>query len=361
MDKILPPPIFQPEEIGPRCLVTGGAGYVGSAIIRRLRGIGCTVRSFDRVVKAHGDDVESMQGDITRRENLQRACEGMDTVFHTAALIKLITLARPAVRRQVFEVNVEGTRKLLAAAREAGVQAFVHTSTGNVVMDRVLKEKDEAQPYATRSHDLYTLTKIAAEKLVLAADGARGVRACAVRPGGLWGPDINCVMIRSFLDQLAAGRFTAVIGNMLSTMDNTHIENLVDGQLLAARGLRQHPERVGGQAYFIFDNERLNPVRWFQPLAEALGYAFPTRRLPGGLAKAVAWGMEAAHVLGAPEPVLTVRSVRNLLESSSLRIDKARRDLGYIPRYSRDTGLPEVVPAARRYIDSRKAGLGVGA
>jgi 3beta-hydroxy-delta5-steroid dehydrogenase/steroid delta-isomerase len=296
--------------------------------------------------------VEFLQGDINNAADLSRACAGIDTVFHTAALIKLLSVARPSIRKQVFTVNVGGTEKLLAAAKHADVTAFVHTSTGNVAMDRELLEKDETTPYATRTHDLYSRSKIAAEKLALSANEPSGMRSCAVRSGGVWGADIGSIMIHSFLEQLAAGRFTAIMGAADVTMDNSHIENLVDGQLLAAKGLRQSPERVGGQAYFIMDGERINPMQWFQPLAEGLGYPYPTRRLPSTLMKAVAWSMELAHYFGAPEPLLTVRAVRNLVASSAFKIDKARHELGYQPRYQRDSGIAELLPAARRFVDA---------
>jgi 3beta-hydroxy-delta5-steroid dehydrogenase/steroid delta-isomerase len=343
-------PVLRAPQIGQHCLVTGGCGYVGSAIIQRLLAAGCTVRSFDIVKVSARHGVEHLQGDLNDVGAVQAACEGIDTVFHTAALIKLISLARPSVRRQVMRVNLDGTANILRAAAQAGVSAFVHTSTGNVVMDRVLENQDEYLPYATRTRDLYSVSKIAAEKQALAADEPDGMRVCAVRPGGLWGPNVQSVMIRSFLEQLAAGRFKATIGNGRSLMDNTHIENLVDGQLLAAKALRDQAGSVGGQAYFILDGEKINPMEWFRPLAEGLGYRYPRMRLPGTLMQGVAWLMELLHVLGGPEPVLSVRAVRNLIESSQFNIDKARRDLGYQPRYTRHNGLAEILPPARAFL-----------
>ncbi len=352
MSNIAPAPIFSPEEIGEHCLVTGGAGYVGRAIIQRLLAAGCRVRSFDVLDHDHGEAVQSVTGNLRHYDDVLAACDGIDTVFHTAALIKITTLNRASVRKRVFDVNVGGTENILKAAAVANVKALVHTSTGNVVMDRVLVGKDETLPYATRTHDLYSVSKIAAEKLALAADNPDGLRVCAVRPGGLWGSDTNSMMVLSFLEQLVAGKFTALIGNGTSVMDNTHIDNLVDGQLLAAKALHKKPETAGGQAYFIFDDEQINPLEWFKPIAEGLGYTYPSLRLPGSLMKVVAWLMEAAHYLGAPEPVLTVRAVRNLIESSSFRIDKARRDLGYEPRFKLENGLPLLLPQARAYIQA---------
>src|SRR5699024_587781 len=146
----------------------------------------------------------------------------------------LVGICRPSKRRLVFDVNVLGAKNVIRAAREAGTRVLVHTSTINTVLDRALGKIDETQPYATRSKDLYTLTKVAAERAVLEANDPEGLRTCAFRPGGVWGSDTRPIMIRNFLDTLAANRFKAVVGNGKSTFDNTHVQNLVDAQLLAA-------------------------------------------------------------------------------------------------------------------------------
>ena len=140
------------------------------------------------------------------------------------------------------------------------------------------------------------------------------------------------MMIDAFVEQLARGNFKAVIGDGTSVVDNTHVFNVVDGHLLALKMLGENPGVVGGQAYFITDDERLNGVAWFRPLVEALGYAYPTVHLPPKLMLGVAYLMEVVNFLGGPEPTLTRRGVYNLTRSSSFRIDKARRDLGYEPR-----------------------------
>ncbi len=346
------PPKLTAAEIGPRCLVTGGAGYVGSAIVRRLRAAGCTVRSFDVINHKSEAGVEVVTGDLRDYNSLLAACRDIDTVFHTAALIKLMAIARPSLRRLVHEVNVGGTDNVARAAAAAGVTAMVHTSTFNVVMDRDYVRQDETLPYAVNTNDLYTRSKIEAERAALAADTVGGLRVCALRPGGIWGIDTTSIMVRSFLEQLDS--FTVLIGDGHSAADNTHIDNLVDAQLLAAKALHAKPDVAGGQAYFITDDEPLNPLEWFRPLVEGLGRSFPTRRLPAGMMRAIGVVLELSHWLGAPEPVLTRRSVRNLTESGSFRIDKARRDLGYAPRYNRANGMPLLLPIARTYLESRK-------
>lgn len=353
-DAVAPAPELEASAVGKHCLVTGGAGFVGSVIIRRLLAIGCKVRSFDVAPHDYGPDVEVVTGDIRNYDDVRPALEGIDTVFHTAAIISLVGLCRPSKRRFVFDVNVGGVKNVLRAAREAGTRALMHTSTINTVLDRDLGRIDETQPYATRSKDLYTLTKVAAERAVLEANDPRGLRTCAFRPGGVWGSDIRPVMIHNFLDTLAAGRFRATVGDGKSTFENTHVQNLVDAQLLASVALHKSAEPVGGQAYYITDDEPVNCMGWFRPLVEALDYSFPTMRIPAGVMKQVGLLLEVAHFLGAPEPTMTRRGMRNLDENVVLDISKARRDLGFEPRYNRANGFPPLVPLAREYIASKQ-------
>ncbi len=353
MTNAIPPaPKFTTAQLGQTCLVTGGAGYVGSAIIRRLREHGCRVRSLDVIEQNHADpQVEALSGDLRNFADVQAACTGVDTVFHTAAIINLLSIYRPAVRRLVYDVNCVGTQNLLRAAAAAKVTALVHTSSFNVVLDRVLNDQDESTPYASKTADLYSLSKIEAERSVLATHDRDGLRTCALRPGGIWGSDSKSMMIRSFLEELARGKFKVLIGNGEATMDNTHIDNLVDAQLLAASGLRRDPEVVGGQAYFITDDEAVNGLKWFQPLVEGLGEPFPKLYLPAGMMRGISRVMELVHFLGGPEPLLTHRGLRNLTESSSFRIDKARRELNYSPRMQRSNGMPQLLPQAREFVD----------
>lgn len=349
------PPV-RATEIGQRCLVTGGAGYVGRALVRRLREIGVQVRSFDIAAHDHGSDVEVRVGDLRDSAAVREACAGVTTVFHTAALITLLTVYRSEQRRRTFAVNVNGTENLLRASSQNGVKAFVHTSSFNVAMNGAAKFQDESLPYADHARDLYSLTKIAAERITLAADNGSGLRTCALRPGGIWGCDVESMMVSRFLGQLAAGKFTALVGERDATFDNTHVDNLADAHLLAARALHATPSLVGGQAYNITDGEPVNGMEWFRPLTEGLGYKFPKVWLPQWLQRSVAMSMELAHMAGAPEPLLTLRGIGNLTEGSRLRIDKARRDLGYAPRYNRANGFPRLLPIAREQIRAWKEG-----
>jgi len=345
--------VSAPDDIGPLCLVTGGAGFFGRVLVRRLLDEGYQVRVLD--LAAHRDldaRAELMQGDLRDRVFVARAVQGVGTVFHGASMIHLSGVASTATRQRVFDVNVGGTENMIAACRAAGVPRLVYTSSNNVVFDREILNGDETEPYATHYFDLYTETKIASERRVLEA-GTRGeLRTCALRPGGIWGPHEGGLMLDTVLAQIAKGNFVARIGAG-SIADNTHVDNLAEGHLLAARGLAEKPDLVSGQAYFITDDEPMDPVDWFAPLAEALGVKMPSLRLPGWLMYLVAYGMEWSHRLGGPKPIVTRIEVLKVTRSHSFRIDKARAHLGYEPRIKSREGLLGCEAYARQFLAAR--------
>jgi len=345
-----------PNQVGPVCLVTGGNGYVGKHLVRRLLELGCEVRSLDLAPFQGDDRVESIVGDIRRMSDVGPACEGVDTVFHTAAIINTLTLARPSVRRQVYGVNVLGTECVIRACQTARVKKLVFTSSIAVVAFPI-RDGDETAPYVGGDAlpDLYSQSKSRAEKLVLQADDPDGLRTAAVRPGGVWGPGEGAMMVHDFLEHLAAGQFNVTIGDGSTVTDNVHIDSVVDVHFLVAQKLSDDPDRVGGQAYFVNDNEPVNPVLWYRPIVESLGYSWPKLQIPYPLAYAFAYAGELAHYFGGPFPMLTRRGVLSICRDASFRVDKARAHLGYEPRTSAAEGIPRLMHELRATHDRLKA------
>jgi 3beta-hydroxy-delta5-steroid dehydrogenase/steroid delta-isomerase len=341
-------------EIGPVCLVTGGLGFFGRALVRRLVQEGLRVRVLD-VARGTASDpsVEYVEGDLRHPDTVMRAADGVSTVFHTAAVIHLGGVASEATRKRVHDVNVGGTENVIAACRQQGVGQLVYTSSNNVVFDREIVLGDETEPYAERAFDLYTITKRESEKRVLAAGKEGALKTCSLRPGGIWAPYPGGVMIDKVVEQLAKGTFVARIGEGASS-DNTHVENLAEAQLLAARALIAKPQLVSGQAYFITDDEPMDTVEWFRPLVEALGYVMPERRIPENFMYGLAYGMEWADRLFGTPALVTRLEVLKVTRTHTFRIDKARADLGYEPRIKRDSGLLDCVPFAKELIAQRK-------
>jgi 3beta-hydroxy-delta5-steroid dehydrogenase/steroid delta-isomerase len=333
-----------------RCLVTGASGFLGGHLVAELARRGHAVRAFDvRPAAEHPPGVDERLGDVTRLDDVRKACEGIDTVFHAAARLVFLTRMRRAERVRMLRVNVGGVENVLRGSAEAGVRRLVYTSSNNVTLDGPVIDGDETTPYATGARDLYTRTKIEAERRVLAASRDDGVLTCAVRPGGIYGPGDPLILVR-LAEHLRRGTLVAVIGDGSALSDNSYIDNLVDGEITAARHLVPGSP-AGGQAYYITDGAPLNYFEFFRPFVEGVGLRFPRRRLPAWPLRALAWAWEVAHQLpGVPPPLFTRLEVRKMTVSHYNRIDKARRDLGWRPPVARDEAVRRCLPYLRQLL-----------
>ena len=349
-------------DLGPVCLVVGGAGFLGQALTGALLERGHRVRVLDRTPLPAGGRAEQHLADIRDLGAVREATSGVSTVFHTAAVINLLGVYDRATRAEVFGINCDGTRNVIRACVDAGVPRLVYTSTNSVCFDPdPVVNGDESKPYATRFIDLYAESKVEAERDVLAADGVRGLRTVALRPAGLWGPGPGCYMLQKFVEELARGSLVATIGDGRAVSDNTHVANLVHAELLAAEKLVETPDAVGGRAYFITDEEQLNLMEWFRPLLEGLGYSMPRWSIPARLMYGIAYLMEWAHRLGGPRPKMTRLEVHNLTSSFTFRTDRARRELGYAPLIQREEGQRICLPYYREVLNAALAQGGRGA
>jgi 3beta-hydroxy-delta5-steroid dehydrogenase/steroid delta-isomerase len=330
-----------PVDIGPACMVTGAAGFLGRALTRALAERGLKVHALDvRPGIERHPLVTAFTGDIRDYDVVRRAAEGCATVFHTAAVMNFLGIWNRKTWREVHGINVEGTKNVLRACRETGAARLVYTSTDSVCYSKKpLVNGDESLPYPERCLDIYAITKIRAEKAVLDADDSGGLRTVAIRPAGIWGVGEGCYMVSKLVCELKKGSFVATVGDCTSLADNTHVDNLVQAELLAAEKLIETPAVVGGQAYFITDEEQMNLIEWFRPLIEGLGYSIPRRSIPTRLMYTLAFVMEWLHRFGGPKPFMTRLEVHNLTSSFTFRCDRARRDLGYRPSIGRDEGM----------------------
>ncbi|MFO7163506.1 MAG: NAD-dependent epimerase/dehydratase family protein [Mycolicibacterium hassiacum] len=331
-----------------RILVTGGSGFVGANLVTTLLNRGYEVRSFDRApspLPAH-PRLQVLQGDICDPEAVAAAVAGIDTVFHTAAVIDLMGGASVTeeYRRRSHAVNVTGTENLVRAARAAGVQRFVYTSSNSVVMSgRHIAGGDETLPYTERFNDLYTETKVIAEKFVLSQNGVDGMLTCSIRPSGIWGPG-DQTMFRKMFESLLAGHVKVLVGGRKARLDNSYVHNLVHGFILAAEHLVPGGT-APGQAYFINDGEPVNMFEFARPVVEACGRRWPRIRVPGRLVWLAMTAWQWLHFrFGLPKPMLEPLSVERLFLDNYFSIDKARRELGYRPRYTTEQAMAECLP-----------------
>ncbi|MEE9244429.1 MAG: NAD-dependent epimerase/dehydratase family protein [Mycobacterium sp.] len=334
-------------ELG-RVLVTGSSGFVGANLVSELLDRGHDVRSFDRdpsPLPAH-PRLEIFQGDITDADDVAAAVDGVDTIFHTAAIIDLMGGASVTeeYRRRSFAVNVSGTENLVHAAQNCGVKRFVYTASNSVVMGgQRISGGDETLPYTERFNDLYTETKVVAEKFVLSQNGVQGLLTCSIRPSGIWGRG-DQTMFRKLFESVLAGHVKMLVGNKKTKLDNSYVHNLIHGFILAA----QHLVPGGtapGQAYFINDGEPINMFDFARPVVEACGQPWPKLRVPGRPVWLVMSAWEWLHFrFGLPKPMLEPTAVERLYLDNYFSIAKAQRDLGYQPPFTTEEAVQQCLP-----------------
>lgn len=348
-------------ELG-RVLVTGGSGFVGANLVTELLGRGYEVHSFDRVTSplpAH-PRLTTFVGDICTPADVAAAVAGVNTVFHTAAIIDLMggASASAEYRQRSFAVNVEGTKNLVHAAQQAGVARFVYTASNSVVMGgRDIADGDETLPYTARFNDLYTETKVAAEKFVLGANGEHNLLTCSIRPSGIWGRG-DQTMFRKVFESVLAGHVKVLVGNKNVKLDNSYVHNLVHGFILAAEHLVPGGT-APGQAYFVNDGEPINMFEFSRPVVQACGQPWPTFRVSGRLVHAVMTVWQFLHFrFGLPKPLLEPLAVERIYLNNYFSIDKARRDLGYEPRFTTEQALEECLPYYTELFAKMKAAAG---
>jgi nucleoside-diphosphate-sugar epimerase len=318
-----------------RALVTGGGGFLGGAIVRRLAGEGISVRTlqrgtYDELARL---GVEQVTGDIADAEVVDRAVAGCDLVFHVAAKVEMWGAYEP-----FYRANVRGTENVIAALRRHSVRRLVFTSSPSVVHGREdLAGVDESVPYPDRFEAAYPQTKAMAEMAVLAAND-RELATVALRPHLIWGPgDTN--LVPQLVARARAGQLRFV-GDGSNLVDTTYIDNVVDAHMLAAERLGPGA-RCAGRAYFVSNGEPRPLKDIVNGILAAAGLAPETRTVPVRAALAAGLVFEILHRLRANPggPRMTRFIARNLATAHWYDISAARRDLDYEPRVGIDEGL----------------------
>lgn len=318
-----------------RALVTGGGGFLGSAIVRQLLLRGDQVVSFSRGAypKLAKLGVEQRQGDLGNLNAVVEAAKGCDVVFHVAAKAGIW-----GEFKEYYLANVAGTENVIAACRINSIGRLVYTGSPSVVFDGSdVEGGDESLPYPPRYEAHYPHSKAIAEKAVLAANSP-SLATVSLRPHLIWGPGDNHLVPRI----LAKGRAGALrrIGHSPCLVDTVYVENAAEAHLNAADRLAPGAPPAG-QAYFISNGEPIPLWDMVNSILAAGGLPPVTRHVPPALAYVAGAVCEALwrsmHLSG--EPPMTRFVAHELSTSHWFDITAARRDLGYTPRISIEQGL----------------------
>lgn len=317
-------------------LVTGASGYLGGAVARRLLADGHRVRTLQRRPSGVAGAQDAL-GELTDPQARRRALEGAEAVVHLAAKVSLA--GDPA---DFARVNVEGTRTLLADARDAGVRRFVFVSSPSVAHTGAAIMGEGAAPAEPeRARGEYARTKAAAELLALAADGP-GFAIVAVRPHIVWGPG-DPQLVARMQDRARRGALP-VIGSGAALIDSTYIDDAADGIAAALR----RADVAHGRAYVLTSGEPRPVAELIGAICIAGGAPAPSRRVPAGLARAVGSIVEAVWRIrpGTDEPPMTRFLAEQLSTAHWFDQRATRRDLDWQPAVGVTEGLRRLAAAS---------------
>ena len=319
--------------------VTGGSGFIGGRLVRRLAEAGTRVRALARsqrsadAVAALG--AEPVLGDLDDPASMAAGADGCSTAFHLAA-----HLGQWGKREDFVRGNVTGTENALEASRRAGVRRFVHCGTeAGLLAGEPLVNVDETAPLRPDSKALYSATKAQAEQAVRAASDDP-FEAVVVRPRMVWGKG-DTTLMPEMVAAAESGKL-AWIGGGRHLTSTTHVDNVVEGLLLAAENGR------AGEAYFVTDGDPTEFRTFVSELLSTQGVEPPTRSIPSWLGAAVAAGGEGAWKLLplGGEPPVTRLAYWLSAQECTIDISKARSELGYEPVVTREQGMAELRAAA---------------
>lgn len=330
-----------------KVLVTGGGGFLGSAICRQLLTRGDEVIAYQRsaadALEKQGAQV--IRGDITDVGLLNSASKGVDAIIHTAAKAGL-----SLNYEDFFGPNVTGTENVLNACRNNGITKLVFTSSPSVThSDGDIEGGDESLPYPDTYNSPYPETKAQSEKMVMAAN-CEDLATVSLRPHLIWGPGDNHLLPK-LLERARHGKLKLPGPHKL--IDTVYIENAAKAHLLALDKLATDPGTVGGKTYFISNDEPLSQSDIIGGLLKAAGLEVNIQGISPVLAKAAGTVLETGwKIFGLKsEPPLTRWSAEHLSTAHWYDISAAKRDLAYTAEISIAEGLEILAEEFRRKPD----------
>ncbi|MCH8853962.1 MAG: NAD-dependent epimerase/dehydratase family protein, partial [Planctomycetes bacterium] len=322
-------------------LVTGATGLLGSHIVEQLHKRGRPVRALVRrssdITWLETLPVEIVYGDVTDPASIERAMQGVQTVYHAAARV-----GDWGAWHEFQSITIDGTANMIHAAERVGVDRFVHISSISVYgyVDGEGVSFDESAPlgYGLYRWAHYSRAKVQAEELIWSAQQRGKVAFTVIRPSWLYGERDRTTMGR-LIRNARAGKLK-LIGDGNNRLNVVHAANVAEGCILAADA-----ERAIGEAYNCSNDGVLTQKQYFNRVAEASGAKPVSRTVPYKVVYNLAFFLECLYrLVGSKKPPLITRYTVWLIgRRCFFETHKAREQLGWKSTISYEDGIPEAV------------------
>ncbi len=321
-----------------KALVTGAPGWLGSRFVEILskknRDIRCLVLQGidDSHLKELG--AETVEGDVTKPESLEKVADGVETVFHIVGIVHTKFFGV----NNFSKINTEGTKNMLECTIKAGVKRFVYVSSNslagcNYKRDVLMNEYTPPRPYMN-----YGKSKIQAERAVNEAFIQGKIETVILRPCWFYGPGQPARQTR--LMKMIRDGNVPLFGDGRNLRSMTYIDDVCDALLLA-----EEREIVKGETYWIADERPYTTLEIYETIAELLGVELKTRNIPGffsEIATLADWILQKIHMYQTE-----IHVVGELNKNIACSIEKAKKDLDYKPKIGLREGMRRSIEWAR--------------
>ncbi len=328
-----------------KVFVTGGTGFIGYELIRRLLESGNQVVALHR--NGHPDlrhsALQWFHASLHENEKLEQGMKGCEGAYHVAALARMWHPDRNAF----FETNVKGTENLVTAAQRAGVRKLVYTSTAGVMSYSIKTPVTEEDPLLEPFDEDYPISKYLGERAVLEAAGP-GLETVVVNPPRIYGPGTHDAAnpINKLVANFLKKPVYFVPGNGRYAGNFAFIEDVVMGHVLAMeKGRSGHRYTTGGENHDF--------ISFYQTLEKLTGKRRTRLSIPKGVMGFLATTSELWSVTTGREPFVTSAMVGKIFSNRVLSCEKAVRELGYniTPL---EHGLAKTIESIERKNESRR-------